>query len=70
MGLANEARVVEVQLDEEHNLYTLEIEDRTAGYARHASIGAEFIASGEYPGAAHRVPGHQGNPRADGRRHA
>ncbi len=47
-GLATDSRNVTVQLDEEHNLYTLEIEDRAAGYSRVTTIGSEFIGSGEY----------------------
>ncbi len=47
-GLSNLLRSVDVELDEEHNLYTLAIEDRSTGYSRPTSIGSEFVVSGEY----------------------
>jgi DNA gyrase subunit B len=46
-SLTNPTRTVSVQRDEEHNLYALEIEDRSAGY-RHHVVGADFVSSGEY----------------------
>ena len=47
-SLAADARQVHVQLDEEHNLYTLAVEDRSSGYSRHVVIGAEFVSGAEY----------------------
>jgi DNA gyrase subunit B len=46
--LASENRTVNVELDEEHNLYTLAIEDRSAGYGRPATLGSDFVSGGEY----------------------
>ena len=41
-------RAVSVTRDDEHNAFALAIEDRSKGYARHYSIGVDFITSGEY----------------------
>jgi DNA gyrase subunit B len=41
-------RSVVVTRDDEHNVFELEIEDRTQGYPRRYRIGLDFIASGEY----------------------
>jgi DNA gyrase subunit B len=46
--LSGPARTVTVQADEEHNLFALDIEDRTNGYARHHSISVDFVTTGEY----------------------
>ena len=60
-GLSNGTRTVQVELDEEHNLYTLSIDDRSAGYSRQTTIGSEFVSSGEYRTLARRLPRHQGH---------
>jgi DNA gyrase subunit B len=41
-------RTVSVARDDEHNVFALEIEDRSLGYPRHYEIGVDFITSGEY----------------------
>jgi DNA gyrase subunit B len=41
-------RTVSVTRDDEHNVFALEIEDRSLGYPRHYEIGVDFITSGEY----------------------
>jgi len=41
-------RVVSVTRDDEHNLFALNIEDRSQGYPRTGVIGADFITAGEY----------------------
>jgi DNA gyrase subunit B len=41
-------RTVSVERDDEHNAFSLAIEDRTHGYPRNFDIGVDFIASGEY----------------------
>ena len=46
--LTTGARTVTVQRDEEHNRYLLQVEDRSNGYARHHSIGVDFVTAGEY----------------------
>jgi len=46
--LSGPARTVTVQADEEHNLFSLAVEDRTNGYARHYTIGLDFVTTGEY----------------------
>jgi len=46
--LSGPARTVTVQADEEHNLYSLYVEDRSNGYPRHYTIGLDFVTSGEY----------------------
>jgi DNA gyrase subunit B len=46
--LTTDARTVTVQRDEEHNRYLLQVEDRSNGYARHHSIGVDFVTAGEY----------------------
>jgi DNA gyrase subunit B len=47
-ALTTDARTVTVQRDEEHNRYLLQVEDRSNGYARHHSIGVDFVTAGEY----------------------
>ena len=46
--LTTATRTVTVQRDEEHNRYLLQIEDRSNGYARHHTIGVDFVTAGEY----------------------
>jgi DNA gyrase subunit B len=41
-------RMVSVMRDDEHNVFELNIEDRSQGYPRRFEIGVEFLASGEY----------------------
>jgi DNA gyrase subunit B len=48
LEMTTATRVVTVQHDEEHNIYSLRIEDRTNGYPRHSSLDLDFVASGEY----------------------
>ncbi len=47
-ALTNETRTVTVQHDEEHNAYTLAIDDRSAGYSRPSTVGVEFAGTAEY----------------------
>ncbi|PYR63651.1 MAG: DNA topoisomerase (ATP-hydrolyzing) subunit B [Acidobacteria bacterium] len=47
-ALTTAVRIVAVQRDEEHNRYLLQIEDRASGYARHHTIGVDFVTAGEY----------------------
>jgi DNA gyrase subunit B len=42
------SRTVAVQRDEEHNRYSLTIEDRSNGYPRSHTIGVDFVTGGEY----------------------
>jgi DNA gyrase subunit B len=46
--LSGQSRTVSVQADEEHNLYSLAVEDRSNGYARHYTVGLDFVTTGEY----------------------
>jgi DNA gyrase subunit B len=46
--LSGPSRTVTVQADEEHNLFALNVEDRSNGYARHYTIGLDFVTTGEY----------------------
>jgi DNA gyrase subunit B len=48
MRMTTPIRTVTVNRDDEHNAFTLGIEDRAQGYPRTYSIGVDFIASGEY----------------------
>ena len=41
-------RTVSVTRDDEHNVFALQIEDRSLGYPRQYEIGIDFIMSGEY----------------------
>jgi DNA gyrase subunit B len=41
-------RTVSVTRDDEHNVFALQIEDRSQGYPRQYEIGIDFITSGEY----------------------
>jgi DNA gyrase subunit B len=51
-GLADQlttpVRDVSVLRDEEHNTWTLKVDDRATGYSRIDSVGPEFVASGEF----------------------
>jgi len=46
--LTTPVRTVTVRADEEHNLFALEIEDRSNGYPRQQTIGLDFVTSAEY----------------------
>ncbi len=46
--LTTPLRDVTVVRDEEHNCWTLRLDDRSTGYSRVSLIGAEFVLSGEY----------------------
>jgi DNA gyrase subunit B len=54
--LETPARSIAILLDEEHNLYTLAVEERSNGYGRRYQIGFDFVTTGEYRTllAAHR----------------
>ncbi|HEU4693147.1 MAG TPA: DNA topoisomerase (ATP-hydrolyzing) subunit B, partial [Vicinamibacterales bacterium] len=41
-------RTVTVSRDDEHNAFTLNVDDRSLGYPRQYEIGVDFITSGEY----------------------
>jgi DNA gyrase subunit B len=41
-------RTVSVTRDDEHNVFALQIDDRSMGYPRQYEIGVDFITSGEY----------------------
>jgi DNA gyrase subunit B len=51
-GLADQLttpiRDVTLQRDEEHNAWTLKVDDRGTGYSRIDTIGPEFVTSGEF----------------------
>ena len=46
--LTTPIRDVTVVRDEEHNSWTLRIDDRATGYSRIDTIGPEFVTSGEF----------------------
>ncbi|MDE3157112.1 MAG: DNA topoisomerase (ATP-hydrolyzing) subunit B [Acidobacteriota bacterium] len=46
--LTTATRTLTVREDEEHNLFALEIEDRSNGYPRFHTLGFDFVSSGEY----------------------
>jgi len=46
--LSNPTRAVSVQRDEEHNRFSLHIDDRSSGYPRQHTIGFEFASAAEY----------------------
>jgi DNA gyrase subunit B len=46
--LTTPTRTVTVQRDEEHNRYSLHVQDRSNGYPRQHVIGVEFVTAGEY----------------------
>jgi DNA gyrase subunit B len=41
-------RAVTVTRDDEHNVFELDIEDRSQGFPRRTTMGLEFVTSGEY----------------------
>ena len=47
-ALETPARAVTVLPDEEHNLFSLAVEERSNGFGRRYSIGFDFVTSGEY----------------------
>jgi DNA gyrase subunit B len=46
--LTTPLRSVNVQRDEEHNRYLLQLEDRSNGYPRQHTIGVDFVTAAEY----------------------
>ncbi len=48
LQLTTPLRTVTVIRDEEHNIWSLNIDDRSGGYSRLDEIGYDFITSGEY----------------------
>ena len=46
--LTSSLRSVRVEVDEEHNVYALAVEDRGGGFARRQTLGIEFVESAEY----------------------
>ena len=46
--LTTPTRVVTVQPDEEHNLFSLSIEDRSNGYQKQDTIGLDLVTAAEY----------------------
>jgi DNA gyrase subunit B len=46
--LSNPTRTVSVQRDEEHNRFSLHIDDRSSGYPRQHTVGFEFASAAEY----------------------
>ena len=48
LALTVPTRTVAVQRDEEHNRYSLYVEDRASGYPRQHVIGVDFVTAGEY----------------------
>jgi DNA gyrase subunit B len=46
--LAGPQRTIRVQTDEEHNLFALAAEDRSAGYPRHNLLNLDFVSTSEY----------------------
>ncbi len=47
-SLTTASRTVTVSPDEEHNRYSLQIEDRSNGYPRQHTISVDFVTAGEY----------------------
>jgi DNA gyrase subunit B len=47
-ALTMPTRTVTVERDEEHNRYSLHVEDRSNGYPRQHTIGVDFVTAGEY----------------------
>jgi DNA gyrase subunit B len=47
-ALSTETRSVSVDRDEEHNRFSLRVEDRSNGYTRQHTIGVDFVTAGEY----------------------
>ena len=48
LQLTTPVRDVTVVRDEEHNAWTLHIDDRSSGYSRAHTLGHEFVISGDY----------------------
>ena len=46
--LTTDTRVVSVQPDTEHNAFSLQVDDRTAGYLVRYVTGLDFVSTGEY----------------------
>jgi DNA gyrase subunit B len=46
--LTTPSRTVSIQPDEEHNRFSLRIEDRSNGYLRPHTIGVDFVTAGEF----------------------
>jgi DNA gyrase subunit B len=46
--LTTATRTVTVLRDEEHNTYSLHVDDRSSGYPRQHTIGVDFVTAGEY----------------------
>jgi DNA gyrase subunit B len=46
--LTTPTRTVTVLRDEEHNTYSLHVDDRSSGYPRQHTIGVDFVTAGEY----------------------
>jgi DNA gyrase subunit B len=46
--LTTPTRTVTVERDEEHNRYSLHVEDRSNGYPRSHTIGVDFVTGAEY----------------------
>ena len=47
-ALSGEQRIVSVVVDEEHNAFLLEIDDRSAGYPRLSRAGLEFVQTPDF----------------------
>jgi DNA gyrase subunit B len=47
-ALTTPTRTVTVERDEEHNRYSLHVEDRSNGYPRSHTIGVDFVTGAEY----------------------
>jgi DNA gyrase subunit B len=47
-ALATDTRAITVQPDEEHNLFSFSVEERSNGYVRPYTVGLEFVTTGEY----------------------
>ena len=61
--LTTPQRSVNVQRDEEHNRYLLQLEDRSNGYPRQHTIGVDFVTAAEYRTL---VANHRDIPSFDG----
>jgi DNA gyrase subunit B len=47
-ALSGPQRQADVQPDEEHQAYTIAVDDRTSGYPRHYKLNLEFVTTGEF----------------------
>jgi DNA gyrase subunit B len=47
-GLETTTRSITIQPDEEHNLFSLAVEERSNGYGRRYTIGVDFVTTGAY----------------------